>query len=135
MRICMKHRNFIIYLLLAVLLVAGEGAGLTDKGQQAFQTSHTVDNSIKEYSLVDGKDLSTFQIIKGYQLQLKANSARSIRYSGNVKSGLFVLQAFNVPEDISNLNWESYILQGEQYVVHKPYQIVYMKNQDGRKRI
>ncbi len=128
-------RNCIIYMLLAVFLVAASGMGLDEGHQVFFRSSKSGAEVLKPQTFLPDVDLHIFQIEEKTSAIVSVRGLRNSRTDYFSRYGLFFICILAVLLGISRLNQEVFVLHGNRYVQKRRYIICFIQDTDGRKRI
>lgn len=128
-------RNFIIYFLLAVLMISGSGDGL-DVTQQVLSACHHEDNKkITSQSLIPTDDFSEFEIVESSSSMFSTTNLRYSRSGFSYRCNLFFLCTLAFLSGIFLFDRKSFIHHDTRHVYKNHYHITFMQDMDGRKRI
>lgn len=132
-----KTHKFIIYIFLLVMMVSVAGAGLEESH---LVTLHLDDADVMqcfvESELLPEDNVTNIKVVESGSALISAGQMRATRsilshraafqflYALAMLSGLFLFT-----------NRERFVLFSNRYVLRIGYQVVYIENQDGRKRI
>lgn len=128
-------RNCIIYMLLAVFLVAASGMGLDEGHQVFFRSSKSGAEVLKPQTFLPDVDLHIFQIEEKTSAIVSVRGLRNRRTDSFSRYNLFFICILAVLLGISRLNQEVFTLHGNRYVQKRRYIICFIQDTDGRKRI
>lgn len=128
-------RNCIIYMLLAVFLVAASGMGLDEGHQVFFCSSKSGAEVLKPQTFLPDVDLHILQIEEKTSAIVSVRGLRNSRTDYFSRYGLFFICILAVLLGISRLNQEVFVLHGNRYVQKRRYIICFIQDTDGRKRI
>ncbi len=128
-------RNCIIYMLLAVFLVAASGMGLDEGHQVFFHSSKSGAEVLKPQTFLPDVDLHIFQIEEKTSAIVSVRGLRNSRTDSFSRYNLFFICILAVLLGISRLNQEVFTLHGNRYVQKRRYIICFIQDTDGRKRI
>lgn len=128
-------RNCIIYMLLAVFLVAASGMGLDEGHQVFFRSSKSGAEVLKPQTFLPDVDLHIFQIEEKTSAIVSVRGLRNSRTDSFSRYGLFFICILAVLLGISRLSQEVFTLHGNRYVQKRRYIICFIQDTDGRKRI
>jgi hypothetical protein len=128
-------RNCIIYMLLAVFLVAASGMGLDEGHQVFFRSSKSGAEVLKPQTFLPDVDLHIFQIEEKTSAIVSVRGLRNSRTDSFSRYNLFFICILAVLLGISRLNQEVFTLHGNRYVQKRRYIICFIQDTDGRKRI
>lgn len=128
-------RNCIIYMLLAVFLVAASGMGLDEGHQVFFRSSKSGAEVLKPQTFLPDVDLHIFQIEEKTSAIVSVRGLRNSHTDYFSRYGLFFICILAVLLGISRLNQEVFVLHGNRYVQKRRYIICFIQDTDGRKRI
>lgn len=134
MKIRMRIRNFILYLLVFGFVVTGSGMGL-ESGQQVLSLKSSGDSSIKAQSLTAGDDLRDFEIREDTSTIFQIKGLRGSRLQDSGGKGLFFLCVLAALSGVSRFAKETLLLHSKRYVFREEYIIAFIQDMDGRKRI
>lgn len=128
------RNNFIIYLFLVALLVAGAGYGLDDECQVFSSLHERQENSISAPTISANNDLHTFQVRERNSVVSRYMNSRNNRYGTALRGGLAFLGVLAILSIFFRLIQEVYVHFKRLYV-HDWFCIIhFMQNADGRKR-
>lgn len=128
-------RNCIIYMLLAVFLVAASGMGLDEGHQVFFRSSKSGAEVLKPQTFLPDVDLHIFQIEEKTSAIVSVRGLRNRCTDSFSRYNLFFICILAVLLGISRLNQEVFTLHGNRYVQKRRYIICFIQDTDGRKRI
>lgn len=135
MRKRMTIKNFIIYFLLAVLIVTGSGSGLDITQQVLSSCHHTEHKTLTAQSLIPSDEFSEFEIVEKSASVSSITNLRYRRSGFSYRCNLFFLCTLAFLSGIFLFDRESLTLHGTRYVHENHYNITFMQDMDGRKRI
>ena len=115
-----RNKDLIIYVLLAVLLIAGSGIGL-DAGQQVHRNCDQTEEVLMSQSLISCSDLHTLEIRENTSVVLGFRS-------------LFFLYILAVLSGVFRLIQKTFTFYSRLYVRKRFHIITFMQDADGRKK-
>lgn len=128
-----RNKDLIIYVLLAVLLIAGSGIGL-DAGQQVHRNCDQTEEVLMSQSLISCSDLHTLEIRENTSVVLGFRSLRSSRGDSFCRCGLFFLYILAVLSGVFRLIQKTFTFYSRLYVRKRFHIITFMQDADGRKK-
>lgn len=129
-----RMRKFIIYFLLAVLVIGGSGTGL-DITKQALPSCHNKqDKKITSQSLISTDQLAEFEIIERYSAASGFINSKCGRSRFSYRYNLYFLCVLVMILEILQFSKVSFVLYGTRYVPNRHYNITFMQDMDGRKK-
>lgn len=131
----MWMKNLIIYILLVALVVAGSSMGLDGKQQVLSLHNRKSAVTLTAQSLIANDNLHTFEIRESSSNIFNLRSLRKNYSDFSNRYGLFFLCVLAVLSGVSQLSSEAYVLHSKRYVRDRQYNITFMQDIDGRKRI
>ena len=129
-----QRNNFIIYVLLVVLLIAGVGYGLGDECQVFSSLREQQESRIFIPTISANDNIHTFQVRERSSVGLRYVSSRNNRVEAGLRGTLAFLCVLAILSVLFRLIQEVY-LHFKRLYVHDWFWIIYfMHDTDGRKR-
>ena len=132
-----KMHNFIIYIFLLVAMVSVAGAGLENSH---FANDHLYDTDAMqcfvESELLPEDNVTNIKVVEPGRVLVSTWQMRAVRSNFSYRAALYFLCALAFLSGLFLFSIrERCILYGNRYVSKISYQVDYIEDQDGRKRI
>lgn len=134
MRRLEQYKNFIIYLFLAILLIAGAGYGLDEERQVFSAFKDSQESRIFVPTISANSDIHTFQVRERTSVSLRHNYVRSNYLEASLKGNLAFLCVLAILLVLFRLIQEIFVHFRRLYVRERFMTIFFIQDQDGRKR-
>lgn len=128
-----RMNDLMIYVLLAVLLVAGSGMGL-DAGQKVHGKCDQTEEVLISQSLISCSDLHILEIKENTSATIGLRSLRSSRGDSFCRCGLFFLYILAALSGVFRLVQRTYTFYSRLYIRKRFHIITFMQDADGRKK-
>lgn len=135
MKMRSEKRNLIIYILALFLVVAGSGLGLVEKQQVFYSCPQDEAALVTMHSLLQDDNISVGQIVERNSIISNYSELRYGRSDFSYRRDVFFLCTLAFLPELFRLGWEEYTLHSDRYILENQYNILFMQDMDGRKRI
>lgn len=129
-----RTKDLMIYMLLAVLLIAGSGMGLDAGRRVPLNRDQTKEAILTLQSLISCSDLHTLEIKDNTSVILGLRSLRGSRGDSFCRCGLFFLYILAALSGIFRLVQKTYTFYSRLYIRKRFHIIIFMQDTDGRKK-
>lgn len=131
----MKIRNFIIFFLLAVLVISSGGSNMEHAGHVSFARKDVETQKVSVQTFISCDNFSEVRVFEKTETVINLTNRRYSRSDFSYRNGLFFLCTLTYLSGISKLDWEFLNLYNPCHIKREYYNITFMHDMDGRKRI